>query len=190
MLFVDPHVSVLFPRRANVHLSSALRCKIPSEAGSSRRSPFPVVETICITGVLDPRIAERAQLVTETATNRYDAAALIEYHLRNDFGYTLDQKAGGDQPLADFLFNVREGHCEYFATAMAIMLRTQGIPTRVVNGFQQGEYNETADVYVVRQREAHSWVEVYFPGEDAWVSSTRRRPPPNIGNEMRACTTA
>ena len=53
-------------------------------------------------------------------------------------------KAGGDQPLADFLFNVKEGHCEYFATAMAVMLRTQGIAARVVNGFQQGDYNETA----------------------------------------------
>jgi hypothetical protein len=78
-------------------------------------------------------------------------------------------KAGGEDPLADFLFNVREGHCEYFATAMAIMLRTQGIATRIVNGFQQGSYNETADVLVVRQRNAHSWVEVYFPGEKTWV---------------------
>jgi hypothetical protein len=50
------------------------------------------------------------------------------------------------------------------------MLRTQGIATRVVNGFQRGEYNETADVYVVRQKNAHSWVEVYFPGERAWVT--------------------
>ena len=74
------------------------------------------------------------------------------------------------EPLADFLFNVKEGHCEYFATAMAVMLRTQGIATRVVNGFQTGEYNETADIYVVRQREAHSWVEVYFPQENAWVA--------------------
>jgi hypothetical protein len=65
---------------------------------------------------------------------------------------------------------VREGHCEYFATAMALMLRSQGIATRVVTGFQQGEYNETADVFVVRQRHAHAWVEVYFPGEDSWVT--------------------
>jgi hypothetical protein len=52
---------------------------------------------------------------------------------------------------------------------MAVMLRTQGIATRVVNGFQQGEYNETADVYVIKQRDAHSWVEVYFPKENAWI---------------------
>lgn len=119
---------------------------------------------------IDTRIVELAAEVTEGATNRYDAARMIEGYLQTEFGYTLEMKAGGDDPLADFLFNVREGHCEYFATAMAVMLRTQGIATRVVNGFQRGEYNETADVFVVRQRDAHSWVEVYFPGEDVWVA--------------------
>jgi hypothetical protein len=52
---------------------------------------------------------------------------------------------------------------------MVVILRTQGIATRVVNGFHQGEYNDTADIYVVRQKNAHSWVEVYFPKEDTWV---------------------
>ena len=100
---------------------------------------------------------------------RYDSAKAIETYLQTQFGYTLEQKAGGRDPLSDFLFNVREGHCEYFATAMAVMLRTQGIATRVVNGFQRGEYNDAADVFVVRQRNAHSWVEVYFPETDSWV---------------------
>ena len=119
----------------------------------------------------DERIANLARNIIEKAnsTNRYDQAAAIEHYLQTNFGYTLELKAGGDEPLADFLFNIKEGHCEYFATAMAIMLRTQGVATRVVNGFQQGEYNETADVYVVRQRDAHSWVEVYFPKENAWI---------------------
>jgi transglutaminase-like putative cysteine protease len=118
---------------------------------------------------MDERIASLAAQITEGKTNRYDKAAAVEKYLQNEFGYTLDLKAGGDEPLADFLFNVKEGHCEYFATAMAIMLRTQGVATRIVNGFQLGEYNETADVYVVKQRNAHSWVEVYFPGENVWV---------------------
>jgi hypothetical protein len=117
----------------------------------------------------DERIAQLAAQITEGKTNRYDQAAAIEKYLQNEFGYTLDLKAGGDEPLADFLFNVREGHCEYFASAMAIMLRTRGVATRIVNGFQLGEYNETADVYVVKQKSAHSWVEVYFPGENVWI---------------------
>src|SRR5258706_5863297 len=119
--------------------------------------------------VYDLRIAELAEKITANAKNRYDKARAVESYLQTNYGYTLEQKAGGDDPLADFLFNIREGHCEYFATAMAVMLRTQGIATRIVNGFHGGEYNDTADVTVVRQRNAHSWVEVYFPKEDAWV---------------------
>jgi transglutaminase-like putative cysteine protease len=136
------------------------------------RSPYSpdVANNLQLPKNLDPRVEQLAQSITADAQNRYDAASRVESYLQNSFGYTLEQKAGGSDPLADFLFNVREGHCEYFATSMAIMLRTQGIASRVVNGFQRGEYNETADVYVVRQRNAHSWVEVYFPGSDSWVA--------------------
>jgi hypothetical protein len=79
-------------------------------------------------------------------------------------------KASGPDPLADFLLNVRAGHCEYFATAMAVMLRTQGISTRIVNGFLPGEFNEAAGAFTVRQSDAHSWVEVYFPETRSWVA--------------------
>jgi transglutaminase-like putative cysteine protease len=118
---------------------------------------------------MDRRISQLAKNISGNSFNRYDKAKAIESYLQNNFGYTLELKPGGDEPLAEFLFDYREGHCEYFATAMAVMLRTQGIATRIVNGFQPGEYNETADVYVVKQRNAHSWVEVYFPKENAWV---------------------
>ena len=79
-------------------------------------------------------------------------------------------KASGPDPLADFLFNVKTGHCEYFSTAMAVMLRTRGVAARVVNGFLPGEYNEAAGAYTVRQSDAHSWVEVYFPETRSWVT--------------------
>ena len=92
-------------------------------------------------------------------------------------------KAGGPDPVADFLFNVRSGHCEYFATAMAVMLRTQGIASRVVNGFLPGEYNEAAGAYTVRQSDAHSWVEVYFPQTNSWVTFD---PTPPAGRTSRA----
>lgn len=118
---------------------------------------------------MDKRVSELSFQVTQNSNNRYDKAKLIENYLQTQFGYTLEQKSSGDQPVVNFLFNVREGHCEYFATAMAVMLRTQGIATRIVNGFQTGEYNETAGVYVVKHRNAHSWVEVYFPKENVWV---------------------
>jgi protein-glutamine gamma-glutamyltransferase len=117
----------------------------------------------------DGRITELTAKVIENKTNRYDKAAAVEKYLQTQFGYSLNMRASGEEPLSDFLFNVREGHCEYFASAMAMMLRSQGIAARIVNGFQQGEYNETADIFVVRQKNAHTWVEVYFPRENAWV---------------------
>jgi hypothetical protein len=79
-------------------------------------------------------------------------------------------RASGPDPLADFLFNVKSGHCEYFSTAMVLMLRTRGVAARVVNGFLPGEYNDTAGAFTVRQSDAHSWVEVYFPETRSWVT--------------------
>jgi hypothetical protein len=79
-------------------------------------------------------------------------------------------KASGSDPLTDFLFNVKSGHCEYYSTAMAVLLRTRGIAARVVNGFLPGEYNEAAGAYTVRKSDAHSWVEVYFPATRSWVT--------------------
>ena len=120
---------------------------------------------------LDPQIRElAAEMITRgRARNRYDAAKTVELELQNNYDYSLSMKASGPDPLADFLFNVRAGHCEYFATAMAVMLRTQGIATRVVNGFLPGQYNEAAGAYTVRQSDAHSWVEVHFPETNSWV---------------------
>ena len=121
---------------------------------------------------LDPRIVQlaRRMILEGNARNRYDAAKAIEWQLQRDFGYSLEMKASGPDPLSDFLFNIKAGHCEYFATAMAVMLRTHGVAARVVNGFLPGEYNETAGAYTVRQSDAHSWVEVYFPESRSWVT--------------------
>jgi transglutaminase-like putative cysteine protease len=121
---------------------------------------------------LDPRIPKLATsiILKSQAWNRYDAAKAIESELQNSYGYSLQMKAGGPDPLADFLFNVRAGHCEYFSTAMAVLLRTHGIAARVVNGFLPGEYNEAAGAFTVRQSDAHSWVEVYFPETRSWVT--------------------
>jgi hypothetical protein len=134
---------------------------------------------------LDPRIKELAGKVTRDAgaRGRYDQARALEKYLQTQFGYTLDLQVGKDgrDPLPDFLFNIRAGHCEYFATAMVIMLRTQGIAARVVNGFQTGEYNDTANVYTVTQADAHSWVEAYFPRTRSWVTFD---PTPDAGHTV------
>jgi len=116
---------------------------------------------------LDPRIPELAKQITKNARTPFDKSLAIESYLRNRFTYTLNLTGKpGDDPLAHFLFETRAGHCEYFASAMTIMLRTLGIPTREVNGFLPGEYNDLGGDYIVRASDAHSWVEVYFPGLD------------------------
>jgi Ca2+/Na+ antiporter len=133
---------------------------------------------------LNPQIATLARsiIVRSGSKTWYDASRAIESYLRDNYGYSLEMKAGGRDPLSDFLFNVKQGHCEYFATAMAVMLRTQGVATRVVNGFLPGEYNEAAGAFTVRQSDAHSWVEVYFPQTNSWVTFD---PTPPAGRTSR-----
>src|SRR5712692_9468643 len=116
---------------------------------------------------LDPRIPALAKQITKNARTPFDKSLAIESYLRNRFTYTLKLTGKpGDDPLAHFLFETRAGHCEYFASAMTIMLRTLGVPSREVNGFLPGEYNDLGGDYIVRASDAHSWVEVYFPGMD------------------------
>lgn len=135
----------------------------------------------------DPRIGALTKRVTDATEARtgYDKARAIESYLRDNYSYTLDLKAGGSDPLSDFLFRVRAGHCEYFSTAMAVMLRSQGLATRVVNGFLPGEYNDASGAYTVRQSDAHSWVEVYFPQTNSWVTFD---PTPAAGRTTRLRT--
>src|SRR5262245_49464176 len=114
---------------------------------------------------LDGRIPQLAREITRNARTPFDQALRIETYLRTRFAYTLNLTGKpGQDPLAHFLFETRAGHCEYFASAMAIMLRTLAIPSREVNGFLPGEYNDLGGDYIVRASDAHSWVEVYFPG--------------------------
>ena len=133
------------------------------EAGSDY--PASIRETYLQLPSLDSRIPELAKQITARDNTPYDKARSMEGYLRSHYGYTLDL-SGTPQadPLAYFLFQKRAGHCEYFAAAMTVMLRTLGIPARYINGFQTGEYNDVAGDLVVRASDAHSWVEAYFPG--------------------------
>ncbi len=112
----------------------------------------------------DPRIAELAKEVTKGQTSPYGKARALERFLRENYSYSLELRGSpkSKDPLAAFLFDIRRGHCEYFASALAIMLRELGIPSRLVNGFRMGEYNSIGGDWTVRQYDAHSWVEAYF----------------------------
>jgi protein-glutamine gamma-glutamyltransferase len=99
----------------------------------------------------------------------YEAVRRVEEWLRREFAYTLDLPATPREATLDhFLFERRAGHCEYFSTAMAVLLRAAEIPARNVNGFLGGEWNASGGYLAVTQNDAHSWVEVWFPGL-GWV---------------------
>lgn len=110
---------------------------------------------------LDPRVAELAARIVDQATEPEQVAAMLELWLQRNLSYTLELPGEVDDPLTDFLFVRKEGHCEHFATALAVMLRTRGIPARVVGGFFGGE--RVGERFVVRAGDAHAWVEAYSP---------------------------
>lgn len=119
---------------------------------------------------LDARIPQLAENISNSASNNYDKAAAIEKYLRTHYGYTLQLlRSPVADPLANFLFERRQGHCEYFASSMTVMLRTLGIPARIVNGFRSAEFNDITGQYVIRAKDAHAWVEAYFPGY-GWIT--------------------
>jgi transglutaminase-like putative cysteine protease len=118
---------------------------------------------------LDPRIQDLADSLTTGLDNRYDRAVAIRDWLQT-FDYTRQLPATARQAtLEHFLFERQAGHCEYFSTAMVVLLRAAGIEARNVNGFLGGRWSEFGNYLVVTQNEAHSWVEAWFPGH-GWVT--------------------
>src|SRR5207244_2865093 len=119
---------------------------------------------------LADRIPALARKVTAGSRSSYEAALKLNHYLSSQFKYTLVIKQQSElEPLEEFLFVRRSGNCEYFAASLAVMLRSLGIPARVVAGFQRGEWNPYGRYFMVRLKDAHSWVEAYFDGA-GWVS--------------------
>jgi transglutaminase-like putative cysteine protease len=116
---------------------------------------------------LPDRIAELAHQWTDGLSSSEAKATAIEDHLRREFAYDLHSaSAGTPQPVDHFLFESRRGHCEFFSTAMSLMLRMVGIPSRNVTGFVGGTWNRFGRYYAVREGDAHSWVEAYIDIDD------------------------
>ena len=116
---------------------------------------------------LPQRVRDEARRVVEVAgaTNAHDKAEAIQNYLR---ALPYDEKIPSPPENRDgveyFLFDLRRGYCDYFASAMVVLLRAEGVPARLVSGYAGGEFNEKTDRYEVRQNVGHSWPEVYFPG--------------------------
>jgi transglutaminase-like putative cysteine protease len=120
---------------------------------------------------LPRRVVELSREATSGQTAAYDRAAGLEGYLRDNFTYTTHVAAvQPDRDWVDyFLFDSKQGYCDYFATAMVVMLRAQGVPARVASGFAPGEFDPSSGISTVRENHAHSWVEVFFPGY-GWIT--------------------
>lgn len=126
-------------------------------------SPLAALDARGIT----PRMAELARQVMGEGPDG-ERIADLERHFLNEYSYTLDFLGrDGENPIEDFLFVYRSGHCEYFASAMVLLLRSEGIPARLVTGYLGAEYNPLEGYYIVRQENAHAWVEAYT-AEGGW----------------------
>jgi protein-glutamine gamma-glutamyltransferase len=185
-LFVDRTGSLFNPSRNDSKIqyegTSPLPLATPSDLRkASPNYPDDIRDTYLQLPELDPRVKKLAEEITARSTNDYDRAANIRRYLIANYAYTLNLTAprNGD-PLAYFLFVRRAGHCEYFATAMTIMLRSIGVPARYVTGFLPGEYNDVGGDYIIRGSDAHAWVEVFF-SDYGWVTFD----PTPAGNEQR-----
>lgn len=119
---------------------------------------------------ITPRTVDLAQELTAGLSNPYDKAIAVRDYLRTNIDYNdqIDAAPDGAEPVDYVVFDLKEGYCTYYASAMAVMLRSQGIPARLVSGYALGEYDRPSMSYRVRAVNAHTWVEVYFP-EYGWI---------------------
>jgi len=211
VLFVPPNARMLRLRARDAALPSQqsyayrgaegeLRFQAPDERGIAyeivlsddgkptftRLDPAERSRYVQLPDKLSPRIRELARTWTEGTTDARAAARAIEAKLREGYRYdTATPSAGDADPLEHFLFESKRGHCEFYSTALALMLRTLDVPTRNVTGFVGGTWNKFGKFYVVRQGDAHSWVEVFVEGT-GWVTFD---PTPPADSEPRSSTT-
>ncbi|MGD0526986.1 MAG: DUF3488 and transglutaminase-like domain-containing protein [Polyangiaceae bacterium] len=142
-----------------------------SEALVETMSALDRARYLALPGDLPPRVGDLAHSWTDGLATVEAKAHAIEEHLRHDYGYDLKSPSQGKpQPVDHFLFESKRGHCEFFSTAMALMLRAVGIPSRNVTGFVGGTWNRWGHYYAVREGDAHSWVEAYIdhPTRPGW----------------------
>ena len=119
---------------------------------------------------LPPRIRDLAAELTAGAETPYDKAKAVEAYLKTlPYSLTMNPPPYNSDGVDHFLFNERRGYSEYFASAMTVLLRTQGIPARMVTGYTVGSQIPDEDIYIVADSNSHGWVEVFFPGY-GWIA--------------------
>jgi transglutaminase-like putative cysteine protease len=156
-----------------------------AEAGTDY-PPWILSHYLSLPTTLPGRLISLTFDVTAGATNPYERAKAIEAFLRQ-YPYSLDlPMPPHDRDLVDyFIFDLQRGYCDYYATAMVVMARAAGLPARLVIGYAAGEYDYLQARYIVRQSDAHSWVEIYFAGI-GWVAFEPTANRPEISYPGRA----
>jgi len=170
-------VAFRYTALSDVHPSQA-----PTERVDAPLPPQVREHYLQLPPTLHADVAALARRLTSGAATPFEKARAIERALQRDWQYSLEGGHDPADPLADFLFRRREGHCEYFATAMAVLARQAGVPARIVNGFYGGVWNPYGDYFAIRQADAHSWVEAWIPGA-GWITFD---PTPPSGRYARA----
>ncbi|MHB8868034.1 MAG: DUF4129 domain-containing transglutaminase family protein [Thermoleophilia bacterium] len=140
----------------------------PSPYLAVEPDPLTLAANLALPSGLPPAVAETARLVAGAERDPYEKALLLVEYFHTGFTYSLETPRGDGHPLDVFLTQTKTGYCEYFASALALMLRSQGVPARLVAGYLGGDYNSTGSYYLVRQLSAHTWVEAYIPGR-GWL---------------------
>jgi hypothetical protein len=154
----------------------------PDEEAATKMSELERGQLVALPDHLDPRVAELAQRVLAGEKEPLAAARLLTDFLQREYKYTLELPGDVEDPLADFLFERKEGHCEHFATALTVMLRTQGFSARLASGFFGGE--RSGEDYILRAGDAHAWTHVLVPGRGfVTVDAT---PPGNRASQSMA----
>lgn len=131
---------------------------------ASSKYPFHIRSYYLQLPKLNPKVLKLIENIEVPEASTYDRAIAIQQFLEKEYKYTLNvQDIGTDDPLRFFFLERKMGHCEYFSTALVTALRVHGIPARQVVGFRGGEWNPYGNYLAIRQSDAHTWVEVYFP---------------------------
>lgn len=176
---VEMNVSVIRPmeviRRGESYTATSLMTTATADQLRATPTEYPQWVTdvyLYISPSVTTRTLSLADDIVATAgaVTPYDKAKAIEAYLRANIIYneTIPQPPADRDPVDWVLFDLREGYCNYYASAMIIMLRRHGIPARMAAGFAQGTWDAEQNAYVVSERDAHTWVEAYFPGY-GWI---------------------
>lgn len=185
----DPH-GAWFVRETGARIRYRATVSVPVDASDvvlpEERAGDPVLtRSLQLPGPLRADLESWAEPLAGDGAPLAQVEALAA-HLRTSYRYSRNAPARSDTPLRSFLFEQGEGHCEYFASALAVLARTRGVPARVVNGFVTEDIDEDGWV-TVRKHHAHAWVEVHVAG-DGWriVDATPGPGAPGAGDGWAA----